>query len=110
MTKEETNYSDSRTSKERAEEPSFVTTSSEETKIIKEFKKEFAPEGIYDTKKMVFEIEDWLQKKFSQQRKEIIEGIEELHNKSESRSAELECGQGGYEYGLEDSIKSIKNE
>ena len=40
---------------------------------------------------------------------EILEMVRELLNKSESRSAELECSQDGYEFGVKDVIKILIN-
>lgn len=39
---------------------------------------------------------------------DILKKIEELDRNSEKRSAELECGQGGYEYGVEDAKQLLK--
>ena len=40
----------------------------------------------------------------------MVKRLEELHNQSETKSSEHECSQEGYEYGLEDAIKTIKGE
>lgn len=39
---------------------------------------------------------------------QLRDELKELHRNSETRSAELQCSQEGYEYGLEDAIKLIE--
>ena len=81
-------------------------------KTQKELRGEFEKIGFGNQARIVgakrVELWSWIEKVLKAQKKELVGRIEKLHNNSEVRCGELECSQGGYEFGLEDVLSSLK--